>query len=58
MIYTLIETAKANKLDVYRYLRFLFENLPLAETEDDYKKLLPSKVTGEQVSAVSQMSVV
>lgn len=40
-IYSLIETAKANGLKPYAYLRYLFEQLPLAQTEDDYRRLLP-----------------
>lgn len=43
-IYSLIETAKANGLEPYRYLRYMFERLPLAETETDYKALLPQYV--------------
>ena len=31
-LYSLIETAKANGLEPYRYLRYLFEELPFAET--------------------------
>ncbi len=57
-IYSLIETAKANSLDVYRYLRFLFENLPLARCAEDYEKLLPSMVTEEQMTKCSSYSVV
>lgn len=37
----MIETAKANGLELYLYLRYLLENLPDAMTEDDYKSLLP-----------------
>lgn len=40
-IYSLIETAKANGLKSYTYLRYLFEQLPLAKTLDDYRRLLP-----------------
>jgi len=40
-IFSLIETAKANRLKPYEYLRFLFDKLPYAESEEDYKKLLP-----------------
>lgn len=40
-IYSLIETAKANGLEPYRYLCYLFERLPHAKTEEDYKALLP-----------------
>jgi transposase len=49
-LYSLIETAKANNLDPYWYLRYLFERLPLAETTQDYKNLLPNRVDREAVS--------
>jgi transposase len=39
--FSIIETAKKNKLEPYAYLRHLFEKLPFAETEEDYRKLLP-----------------
>ncbi|MBB5503125.1 IS66 family transposase [Paraburkholderia sp. MM5384-R2] len=40
-LYTLVETAKANQIDPYRYLTWLFTKLPLAKTVDDYDALLP-----------------
>jgi transposase len=40
-LYSLIETAKANRFEPYLYLRFLFGHLPMATTNDDYKSLLP-----------------
>jgi transposase len=43
-IFSLIETAKANRLKPYEYFRFLFDKLPYAESEDDYKNLLPQFV--------------
>ncbi|MBI9047158.1 MAG: transposase domain-containing protein [Anaerolineaceae bacterium] len=43
MFFSLIETAKANDLEPYAYLRFLFERLPLATTRDDYLALLPTQ---------------
>jgi len=43
-LYSLIETAKANGLEPYRYLRHLFENLPLAYTTDEYKALMPQHI--------------
>lgn len=49
-LYSLIETAKANGLEPYRYLRFLFEKLPIAKTPDDYKALLPQYVDREQLN--------
>jgi transposase len=48
LYYSLIETAKANGLDPYKYMRYLFENLPAARTEEDYKKLLPQYLDKDQ----------
>jgi transposase len=42
--FTLIETAKANGLEPYAYLRHIFEKLPLAQTEEDLKDLLPQNI--------------
>jgi len=41
LIYSLIETAKANGLEPYWYLKHLFERLPEAMTEKDFRALLP-----------------
>src|SRR6056297_18336 len=49
-IYSLIETAKANGLKPYFYLRYLFDHLPLAETAEDYKKLLPQNLSTGQIA--------
>jgi len=43
-IYSLIETAKANKLEPYWYLRHVFARLPLAKGEEDFKALLPQYI--------------
>ena len=40
-IYSLIETAKANGIEPYRYLRYVFTRLPLAKSKDDYRALTP-----------------
>lgn len=40
-LYSLVETAKANGIDPYRYLIWLFKSLPLAQTVEDYLALLP-----------------
>jgi transposase len=45
--FTLIETAKANNLEPYTYLRYLFKNLPLVSDEDGYRKLLPHNINQE-----------
>ena len=55
-IYSLIESAKANQLEPYHYLRHLFENLPFAETLEDYKKLLPSNLTPELLKNTAKVS--
>jgi len=40
-LYSLVETAKANGKEPYKYLKELFEKLPFAKTDEDYEKLLP-----------------
>jgi transposase len=49
-LYSLIETAKANKLEPYKYLRYLFEKIPFAECEEDFKALLPMNLKSEQLA--------
>ncbi len=43
-LYSVIETAKANGLGPYAYLRYLFTALPKAETVDAIEALLPGNV--------------
>ena len=43
-LYSLIETAKANGVEPYQYLRMLFTALPHAKTADDYAALLPWRI--------------
>ncbi|MDB0573789.1 IS66 family transposase [Ralstonia solanacearum] len=40
-LYSLVETAKANGVDPYRYLVAALKLLPKAQTADDYEALLP-----------------
>jgi transposase len=47
-LYSLIETAKANGLEPYAYLRYLFTALPKAETVEVIKALLPGNVDPDQ----------
>jgi transposase len=52
VLYSLIETAKVNNLEPYRYLLFLFDKLPMALREDgsdSLKRLLPFNVTEEML---------
>ena len=43
-IYSLIETAKANGLEPYWYLKHLFEHLPEAMTTEEFEALLPYNI--------------
>ena len=40
-LYSLIETAKANSIEPYRYLRLIFTELPKATSDEQIKSLLP-----------------
>ena len=51
----LIETAKANNIDPYRYLVALFKKPPLAQTVDDYKALLPWNIGASQAAKRSSI---
>ena len=48
-LYSLIETAKANGMEPYAYLRYLFTELPKAETVDAIEALLPGKLDADQI---------
>ena len=50
-LYSLIETAKANGLEPYAYLRHLFTQLPRAQTVEDFEGLLPGKIGMNQINA-------
>ena len=49
-LYSLIETAKANGLEPYAYLRYLFAELPKAETVEDIETLLPGSINKNQIT--------
>lgn len=49
LLYSLIETAKANKLEPYAYLRYIFEKLPLAINLENLEALLPWSIAPEQM---------
>lgn len=48
-LYSLIETAKANGLEPYVYLRHVFAELPKAETVDAIESLLPGNLDKDQI---------
>jgi len=48
-LYSIIETARANGLEPYWYLRYLFDRLPKAKSKDDYRALLPHCIAASQL---------
>lgn len=55
-MYSLIESAKANRLDPYQYLRFLFTKLPyVRDNKDELRKLLPCFLSPEDIK-ISEIS--
>jgi transposase len=42
--YSIIETAKANCLEPYSYLNYLFEKIPIYNEKSDFQKLLPMNI--------------
>lgn len=53
VLYSLIETAKANGLEPYAYLRLLFERLPCATTDSERKALLPQYLAPRVLASAS-----
>ena len=49
-LYSLIETAKVNNLEPYKYLRYLFEKLPFASSEEELRQLLPMYLRNEDLA--------
>ena len=50
MLYSLIESAKANGLEPRAYLGHVFEHLPRAKTEQEITALLPQFLKPEELS--------
>jgi transposase len=55
--FSLIETAKANGLEPYAYLRYLFEKIPSARTEADYLDLLPNRIDKAAIDTAAKGAV-
>lgn len=49
-LYSIIETAKANGLEPYHYLLYLFERLPFTYSDEALKMLLPQNLTPEIIA--------
>jgi len=50
LLYSIIETARANGLEPYAYLRYIFSRLPHAEKLEDYEAMLPWNLTPETIA--------
>jgi transposase len=48
-LYSLVESAKLNNLDPYKYIRFILEKIPHTFDDDDFKELLPTRVSAKQI---------
>jgi len=52
VFFSLIETARANRLEPYTYLKYIFEQLPLTD-QKDHSRLLPSNINREAAGILS-----
>jgi len=52
-LYSLIETAKANGIEPYAYLRSVFSTLPKATSVDEIEALLPVPYDSDDLARVS-----
>ena len=43
-LYSLVETAKANGIESFAYVRFVFEGIPPAQCREDFEALLPHRI--------------
>lgn len=43
-LYSIIETAKANGIEPYWYLRYLFEKLPSCKSDDEIRLIMPNRI--------------
>jgi hypothetical protein len=50
MIYSLLESAKANGHNVYRYMAVILRDLPNATSLEQIESLLPWNLTTDQVN--------
>ena len=53
VLYSLVESAKANGLEPFSYFRFIFDKLPLAETLEDLEALLPWNLNRDKLLVVA-----
>ena len=57
ILYSIIETAKANGLEPYWYLRFLLEKAPGLKSKEDFRSLIPQNVDRQLIMNMQQSHV-
>ena len=50
LLFSLIETAKANNLNPYGYLKWIFEETPMVKYDNEFKKFLPRNCDREKIN--------
>ena len=50
LLYSLIETVRANKLEPYASFRYIFDKMPMATKLENYETLLPWNLALEQLA--------
>ena len=50
LLFSLIETAKANDLNPYGYLKYIFEETPLIISDNEFEKFLPKNCDKEAIN--------
>lgn len=50
LLFSLIETAKANDLNPYGYLKWIFEETPLIKSEKEFEKFLPVNCDRDKIN--------
>ncbi len=53
VIYSLIETCKAHKIEPYHYLRYVLEKIPACQSNSDYSQLLPFNIDRNELVTTS-----
>ena len=49
VMYSLVESAKNNNLNVYNYLRYLFTKIPDVKSPEEIERLLPCNLTSQDI---------
>ncbi|NCD04520.1 MAG: transposase [Spirochaetia bacterium] len=56
LYYSLVETAKVNNINVYKYLNYILEKAPVMKQESDWEQLLPWNVSKNDLQNLENRS--